>query len=125
MPWRVRGWRGTRVSMLVCVLRFPVGSAGRRAAGACPSGRAGAALPRHELAALDLDRQAAERVDRVWTESVVLREPFGDDQRHGSALEAGRTALARVLPATRRQADDDFLALFEATVEDLGRAAVG
>src|SRR5437762_14216343 len=37
--------------------------------------RTGGAHHRHELAALDLDRQAAERVDRVWTESVVLREP--------------------------------------------------
>src|SRR5207247_25352 len=43
--------------------------------------RAGGAHHRHELAALDLDRQATERMNRVWAEWIVLREPLGDDQR--------------------------------------------
>src|SRR5438034_6261146 len=89
--------------------------------------RAGGAHHRHELAALDLDRQATERMNRVWAEWIVLREPLGDDQRHGSAPDAGRApALARFLPATATtMADDDFLPHVEVASEDLGRAAVG
>src|SRR5436190_1727489 len=88
--------------------------------------RAGGAHDRDELAALDSDRQAAERVHRVGAESIVLREPFRDDQRHGSAPEPGRApALAPPLPAAVSEADDDFLPLFEVPSEDLGRAAVG
>src|SRR5207249_2944529 len=89
--------------------------------------RARGAHHRHELAALDLDRQAAERMNRVWAESIVLRELLGDDQRHGSAPDAGRApALARFLPAAATTvADNDFLPRFEVASEDLGRAAVG
>src|SRR5438034_55267 len=89
--------------------------------------RAGGAHHRHELAALDLDRQATECMNRVWAEWIVLREPLGDDQRHGSAPDAGRApALARFLPATATtMADDDFLPHVEVASEDLGRAAVG
>src|SRR5207247_593487 len=56
--------------------------------------RTGGAHDRDELAALDLDRQAAERVNRVGAESIVLREPFGGDQRHGSASELERAGRA-------------------------------
>ena len=48
-------------------------------------GLAGAGGPhdRHELAALDRDRDAAEGVDRVGAEVIVLRQAFGDDDRRG------------------------------------------
>src|SRR5438094_10479847 len=48
---------------------------------------------------------------------------MGGDQCHGSAPQPGR-AVALLLPAAARDADDDFLALFEVAFANLGHTAV-
>src|SRR5204863_3216345 len=88
---------------------------------------AGRAHDGEELAALDRNADATQRVHGVPTQVVVLGQRLGEDD-HGSEPEAGRGTAAGCrawAPARRtREADDDLLTFLEIAAHDFGAAAV-
>src|SRR2546425_804907 len=69
IPARFSSWRSARISMLVCVSRFPVGSSARITG--------------------DRHRNSPERMDGVRSEAIVLGQVLDGDERHAQSLSRG------------------------------------